>query len=284
MNQPDAARPTPGQHRRWFDEFVARPLPPDVTAHDARFGGVAAIEVAVEPVTSSTTVLYFHGGGYMVGSARSGAPLAAELVRRIGGRGYSVEYRLAPEHPYPAAVNDAAAAYAALLATGVAPGEVVLAGDSAGGGLVMATLLTARDRGLAQPAAAVLFSPWGDLTASGASTKTKANVDPVLTPDSLTWYADHYVPAAARTDPLVSPVFADLAGLPPMLIQVGSHEILLDDALRLASRAAHHDVEVTLEVVAGAPHVFQNQFGDQPEADAALDRAGEYLRCRLRRR
>jgi monoterpene epsilon-lactone hydrolase len=259
-------------------------LPPDVTAHDARFGGVAAIEVAVEPVTSSTTVLYFHGGGYMVGSARSGAPLAAELVRRIGGRGYSVEYRLAPEHPYPAAVNDAAAAYAALLATGVAPGEVVLAGDSAGGGLVMATLLTARDRGLAQPAAAVLFSPWGDLTASGASTKTKANVDPVLTPDSLTWYADHYVPAAARTDPLVSPVFADLAGLPPMLIQVGSHEILLDDALRLASRAAHHDVEVTLEVVAGAPHVFQNQFGDQPEADAALDRAGEYLRCRLRRR
>lgn len=282
MNQPVNARPTPEQHRRWYDEFVARPLPPEVTARQTPLGSTPTIEVSVEPVTSAAVVLYFHGGGYMVGSARSGAPLAAELARRVGGRAYSVEYRLAPEHPYPAAVDDAIAAYTGLLATGVQPRDIALAGDSAGGGLVMATLLAARARGLAQPAAAVVFSPWVDLSASGASVRTKVDVDPVLTPDSLAWYADHYLPTGDPTDPLVSPVFAHLASLPPLLIQVGSHEILLDDAVRLARQAAHHDVEVTLDVVPGVPHVFQHQFAELPEADAALDRAGAFLRSRLR--
>ena len=243
------------EHRKRFDEFAIVPYPPDVTAREVTLGGVGAIELAIagsaatntaatNTAAEGVTVLYFHGGGYVVGSARTGARLAAELARRGGGRALSVDYRLAPEHPHPAAVQDAIAAYAGLLDSGADPARVVLAGDSAWGGLAVAALLAARDRGLPQPAACVVFSPWADITRSGASYRGKDSADALFSYDAISWYAGKYVPAGDQSAPLASPVSASLAGLPPLLIQVGSHEVLLDDSLRLAANAARDDVEV----------------------------------------
>lgn len=165
------------EHRKAFDAFAIRPYPADVVAVDVSLGGVGAIELTVAGHAPDPAVLYFHGGGYVAGSARAGTHLAAELARRAGGRALSVDYRLAPEHPHPAAAEDGLAAYAGLLESGVSPSRVLVAGDSAGGGLAVATLLAARDRGLPQPAAVAVFSPWADISRSGASMRTKDGAD-----------------------------------------------------------------------------------------------------------
>jgi epsilon-lactone hydrolase len=273
------------EHRKMFDGFALQPYPADVTAAEVSLGGVRAIELRVSegaaenPVRSD--VLYFHGGGYAAGSARTGTHLAAELARRAGGRALSVDYRLAPEHPYPAAVEDGLAAYAGLLESGAAPSRVVLAGDSAGGGLAVATLLAARERGLPQPAAVAVFSPWADISRSGASMRTKDGTDPLFSYAAMGWYADRYLPNGDRSAPLASPVFGSLGGLPPLLIQVGSHEVLLDDAVRLAAAAARDDVDVTLRVAAEGTHVFQLYFGALDEADEALDEVARFFRRHL---
>ena len=275
------------EHRKTFDGFALQPYPADVSAAEVSLGGVRAIELTVEghaagdPVRS-VDVLYFHGGGYVAGSARTGTHLAAELARRAGGRALSVDYRLAPEHPYPAAVEDGLAAYAGLLESGARPGRVVLAGDSAGGGLAVATLLAARERGLPQPAAVAVFSPWADISRSGASMRTKDGTDPLFSYAAMGWYADKYIPNGDRSAPLASPVFGTLAGLPPMLIQVGSHEVLLDDAVRLAAAAGRDDVDVTLRVAPEGTHVFQLYFGALDEADEALDEVARFFRRHLR--
>ena len=266
-----------------LDGFALQPYPADVSAAEVNLGGVRAIELTVEghaagdPVRS-VDVLYFHGGGYVAGSARTGTHLAAELARRAGGRAYSVDYRLAPEHPYPAAVEDGLAAYAGLLESGARPGRVVLAGDSAGGGLAVATLLAARERGLPQPAAVAVFSPWADISRSGASMRTKDGTDPLFSYAAMGWYADKYIPNGDRSAPLASPVFGTLGGLPPLLIQVGSHEVLLDDAVRLAAAAGRDDVDVTLRVAPEGTHVFQLYFGALDEADEALDEVARFFR------
>jgi epsilon-lactone hydrolase len=265
------------EHRKGFDSFAVAPYPADVAAREVTLGGVGAIELTVAGSTGPVTVLYFHGGGYVVGSARTGARLAAEIARRAAGRALSVDYRLAPEHPYPAAVEDGLAAYAGLLDSGTDPRHVVVAGDSAGGGLAIATLLAAREQGLAQPAAVVVFSPWADITRSGPSMRAKDGVDALFTYDAIGWYADKYLPAGDRSVPLASPVFASLAGLPPLLIQVGSHEVLVDDSVRLAASAARDDVEATLHVLQAAPHVPQNRFGQVAEADDALDEVARFI-------
>ncbi|MGY0388084.1 alpha/beta hydrolase [Nocardioides sp. WG-D5] len=265
--------------RAGFDAGQTRPLPDEAGARAITIGGIPGLELYRD--ATEGTLLYLHGGGYVVGSARTGASLADGLAGRAGLRAISIDYRLAPEAPYPAAVDDGLAAYRGLLDAGVEPDRLVLAGDSAGGGLTMATLLAARSAGLPQPAAAVLFSPWTDLTLSGATIETKLDADPLFDRAALEWFARRYLGSADPTDPLISPVFADLAGLPPLLIQVGSHEVLLDDSLRLAARAAEADVEVILEVGAELPHVFQNQTGSLDEADAALDRASRFLSERL---
>jgi monoterpene epsilon-lactone hydrolase len=270
------------EHRKMFDGFALQPYPADVTAAEVTLGGVGGVELTVDGHAPDNTVLYFHGGGYVAGSARTGTHLAAELARRTGGRALSVDYRLAPEHPYPAAVDDGLAAYAGLLESGASPGRVLLAGDSAGGGLAVATLLAARERGLRQPAAVAVFSPWADVTCSGASMRSKDGTDPLFSYAAMGWYAGRYIPNGDRSAPLASPVFASLEGLPPLLIQVGSHEVLLDDAVRLAANAGRDDVDVTLQVAPEGTHVFQLHFGALDEADEALDEVARFARRHYR--
>ncbi|MFG2785358.1 alpha/beta hydrolase fold domain-containing protein [Streptomyces prunicolor] len=217
-----------------------------------------------------------------VDDAAGAAGPASEVGRRTGAKVYSVDYRLAPEHPYPAAVDDALAAYEALLDNGIAPSDIVLAGESADGGLVVATLVNARDRGLPLPAAAYVMSPYADLTLAGASIDTRRAADPLLSRELLEPRVTDYTAGQDPALALISPVFADLSGLPPLLIQVGSHEVLLDDAVRLAQQAAGADVSVTLDVTPGVPHVFQAYGPLLDEATAALERAGQFLTARLR--
>jgi acetyl esterase/lipase len=270
-----------GEQRRLLRELTAsQPLPGDVSIAEGTLGGVPTVEVAVEGNDGRSVVLYFHGGVYVLGDAVSAAELASQIVRRTKGKAISVDYRLAPEHPYPAAVEDALAAYEGLLES-TDPGDIVLAGESAGGGLAIATLVNARDRGLPLPAAVLVMSPYADLTLAGASLETKAEVDVLMSRENLVPRIADYVSGQDPAHPLISPIFADLSGLPPMIVQVGSHEILLDDAIRLARQAAIADVEVVLEVTPGMPHVFQGFHPLIDEAGAALDRAGQFLSERL---
>jgi epsilon-lactone hydrolase len=223
-------------------------------------------------------ILYFHGGVYVIGSAAASVPLVGDLVRRAGAKAFTVDYRLAPEHPYPAAVEDAQAAYEGLLGQGIDPGRIALSGESAGGGLAVATLLALREAGIPMPSCAFLMSPYADLTLSGETLADKQTADPLLTPEGLRLRIADYVAGADAADPHISPVFGDLGGLPPLLIQVGSHEILLSDAVRLAARAATADVPVTLEVTPGVAHVFQAYAALLDEAAEALDRASDFLK------
>ncbi len=268
--------------RAAFEETMKNvPVPDDVEQRPLALGGVDAIEVTIPGADASKVVLYFHGGVYAIGSASAAVPLVAEIVRRTGVRAISVDYRLAPEHPFPAAVDDARATYEGLLELGVDPGNVALAGESAGGGLAMAVLVGLRDDGLPLPCCAFLMSPYVDLTLSGDTLLRKESTDPILTPAGLRLRVPDYVGDADAADPLISPVFADLQGIPPLLIQVGSHEILLSDATTLATRAATADVRVTLDATPGVPHVFQGFAAVLDEGDAALDRAATFLREHL---
>jgi monoterpene epsilon-lactone hydrolase len=255
------------------------PIGGDVRTSEIAVRGVGAVEVAVDGNDSANVVLYFHGGVYVIGSAAASLPLAADLARRTRAKVVSVDYRLAPEHPYPAAIEDAKAAYQGLLAQGVDPSNIAVSGESAGGGLAAALLLAMRDAGLPLPSSAFLMSPMTDLTLSGNTITEKETVDPLFTGDALRRRIPDYVGAADPSDPYISPVFGDLRGLPPMLIQVGSHEILLSDAIRLAARGAEDDVAMTLDVTPGVPHVFQGYAAILEEGDAALNRAAEFLRA-----
>lgn len=262
--------------RTHFATLFTRSLPADVAMTETTLGGRPALELR-NTTPGEDTLLYFHGGGFVVGSARSTAHLPAALLSHLSGRAVSLDYRLAPEHPFPAAPDDCLAAYRELLDSGADRRRLVLAGDSAGAALAVATMLRARDAGLPLPAAAVLFSPAVDLTLSGASVRSKNGVDPIFTPADLAWLFEQYVDGTEARE--ASPLFAELTGLPPLLIQVGSSELLLDDAVRLAGRAAADEVDVTLEVAPRQVHVFQH--AESPEALAALDRAGRFLNTHI---
>lgn len=268
--------------RTFYASFGRMPLPDGTHVTETALGGVPALDIAVPQADGDAGVLlYLHGGGYAIGSARTGVPLAAALADRARLRAWSLDYRLAPEHPFPAAVDDALAAYRALI-DDTDPARVVLAGDSAGGGLALATVLAARTAGLPLPAAAVAFSGWFDLTLSGPSLTGKESVDPVFDTADIREYAGTYLPEdSAAGSPLASPLFADLHGLPPLLLQVGSQEVLLDDSTRLAARAAAADVEVVLEAYPGSAHVFQHQHATDPAAARALDTAAAFLARQL---
>jgi acetyl esterase/lipase len=268
------------EQRAIFHEMIASvPLPEDVKTTPGRLGGVPVVTVETPASDPSAVLLYFHGGAYALGSAADSVGLAADVARRAGARAISVDYRLAPENPYPAAVDDAVAAYRALLDDGTPSSRIGIVGESAGGGLVIATLVALKDAGLPQPSSAVVFSPWTDLTLSGDSLVGKADVDPALTAQGLRTRARDYLRETDPASPLASPIFADLTGLAPLFIQAGSHEILLDDAVRLAARAAEHDVPVDLQVWPQVPHVFQGFAALLDEADAALQAAAAFTRA-----
>ena len=270
------------EQRRLLRELIsAQPLPADVTVTAAALGGVPTAEITVDGIEPRHVVLYFHGGVYVIGDAFLAADLASQVGRRTQAKVISVDYRLAPEHPYPAAVDDALAAYEALLHNGIAPSDIAFAGESAGGGLAIATLVNARDHGLPLPAAAFVMSPYADLTLAGTTMETRREVDPLLSREALQARVTDYTAGQDAALGLISPVFADLSGLPPLIIQAGTHEVLLDDALRLARQAATADVEVTLDITPGVPHVFQAYYPILDEAAAALDRAGQFLSAHL---
>jgi epsilon-lactone hydrolase len=269
------------QRRQLRELLSAQPLPAEVTVTPAALGGVPTAEITVDGIEPRHVVLYFHGGVYVMGDAFLAADLASQVGRRASAKVISVDYRLAPEHPYPAAVDDALAAYEALLQGGTAPSGIAFAGESAGGGLAIATLVNARDHGLPLPAAAFVMSPYADLTLSGGTMETKRDADPLLSPQALQARVPDYTSGHDAALGLISPVFAELSGLPPLIIQAGTHEVLLDDAIRLARQAATADVEVTLDITPGVPHVFQAYHPILDEAAAALDRAGRLLSAHL---
>jgi monoterpene epsilon-lactone hydrolase len=270
------------EQRRLLRELLsAQPLPADVTVAEAALGGVRTAEITVDGIEPRHIVMYFHGGVYVLGDAFLAADLASQVGRRTSAKVISLDYRLAPEHPYPAAVDDTLTAYEALLRNGTAASDIAFAGESAGGGLAIATLVDARDNGLPLPAAALLMSPYVDLTLAGATMETKHGADPLLSPEALRARVTDYT---AGQDPglgLISPLFAELSGLPPLMIQAGSHEVLLDDAIRLAGVAASADVEITLDITPGVPHVFQAYHPILEEAVEALERAGQFLSAQL---
>lgn len=271
---PDA----PMEKRRAGMEKVAERVPADISCAPVNAGGVEAQWISAPDADPSRVILYLHGGGYTAGSINTHRATIARLSRAAGARALALNYRLAPEHPFPAALEDATAAYRWLLAQGIAPGRIVIAGDSAGGGLTIATLVALRDAKQPLPAAAVPISPWTDLAASGDSLRTRAARDPMVQPEPLRDMARVYLGKTDPKNPLASPLYANYEGLPPMLIQVGDAEILLDDATRVAHKAKAAGVKVELEVWDDMIHVWHVFAKLLPEAQQAIDRIGRYVR------
>ncbi len=257
---------TVGIERTWVEGLQSDWLTPaaasDGTAVDAR-------------------LLYLHGGGYICGSFASHRGLVGNLAQACGVRTLMPEYRLAPEYPFPAALEDSLRVYRHLLDDGVAPHRLVLGGESAGGGLAIATLLALKDEGLPLPAAAFVLSPWTDLAATGESLHTRARQDPWFEPEGVAVAAAFYIGDESNTNPLISPLYGDLSGLPPLLIHVGDYEILRDDSTRLAEKALAAGVDVTLRVWEGMWHVFQSLAGRVPEARESVDEVGAWVQSRL---
>ena len=257
-------------------EASALPIDPSVTMRECEVNGVPGIWFEPEGAHPTRVILYFHGGGFMFGTPRNSGHLIARLAREAGARCLGLDYRLSWQAPFPAALTDAVRAYRWLLADGVDPAHLALAGDSAGGGLVVTVLAALRDADDPLPAAGVLTSAWTDLAVTGESARTVD--DPVATATGLRMLADGYLRGADPTDPLASPLYADLAGLPPLLVQVGTQEVLLDDSLRLAARARDAGVDVTLEVLDGVIHIWQYYGPDLPETRESEARAGAFIR------
>jgi monoterpene epsilon-lactone hydrolase len=244
-------------------------------------GGVPAHWLAAPGADAGRVLLFLHGGGFQMGSLRSDGELAARLARASGMRVLFPEYRLAPEHPFPAAIDDVRTAWRWLRTDqDLTARSMAVAGDSAGGGLTIALLVAIRDAGEALPAAAALMTPTVDLTYSGASMTERAGQDPISTPAMLRQFAADYLAGADPKTPLASPLFASLAGLPPLLVQAGTADLLFSDSERLAAAAAQAGVDVTLQIGQGLPHVYQTMVST-PEAAEATDRIGKFLRARV---
>jgi monoterpene epsilon-lactone hydrolase len=258
------------------------PVPGDVRVSDVLAGGVPSHWLDAPGVDSGKVLVFLHGGGLQFGSLASDGELAARLGRAAGTRVLFVDYRLAPEHPFPAAINDLRAVWAWLVRdAGFDPSSLAVAGDSAGGGLCASLLVAIRKEPDRMPAAAVLMSPTVDLTNSGASMTERVAEDPISTPALLARLAADYLDGADPRTPLASPLFGDLRGLPPLLVQVGTSDLLLSDSQRLAIAATNAGVDVRLEVGEGLPHVYQLMLGT-PEAAEATERIGTFLREHLR--
>lgn len=281
-SRPVAEGATHQEMRAGFETMAGMfPMPPGASHRELDAGGVPAEWVRGASSGDARAILYLHGGGYVVGSPRTHRALAARIAEASGARALVIDYRLAPEHAHPAAVEDATAAYRWLLEEGADPARTIVAGDSAGGGLTIAALVALRDAGTPLPAAAVCLSPWVDLECVGASMTARAEQDAMVQKQGLLDLARAYLGGLDPRTPLAAPLHADLAGLPPLLVQVGTAEVLLDDATRLAERAAAAGVDVTLEPWEEMIHVWHIFGGMLPEADEAIARIGEFARKRL---
>ena len=258
-------------------------LPPDVLVEPVDARGVPAEWTSTPAADGRRVVLFLHGGGYVSGSLKSHRHMVAQAGRAARARTLAIDYRLAPEHPFPAALDDALDGYRFLLASGIAPARIALAGESAGGGLALATALSLREAGLPLPGCLWLSSPWVDLALTGSSIAAKATVDPLLSRAYLAELASLYLAGADPRDPLVSPIYAALTGLPPTLIQVGSAEILLDDATRLAAAAGAADVSVVLEVWPHMIHAWHLFYQEVADGRRSLARAGTFIHTHLGR-
>lgn len=279
---PAAPPPTLHELRRAFSPSGSHlPVPDDVDVSEVSAGGVAARWFRSPGADTAHAVLFLHGGGYCLGSTRSHGELIARVARASGIQVLALDYRLAPEHPFPAAVDDVRAAWLWLRHQQELPARsCAVVGDSAGGGLALSLLVTVGEADEDQPGAVALLSPWTDLTLSGESVTARAEDDPLLTPGLLAHLAGDYLAGADARSPLASPLFADLTGFPPLLVQVGTAEILLSDSERLARSAARAGVEVTLQVEDGAPHVYQSMH-EVNRARESTDKIGAFLRHHL---
>jgi acetyl esterase/lipase len=257
------------------------PVPEGMEIEPAKVGGIAGEWARGRRARRDAAVLYLHGGGYVVGSPKSHRHLAAALSEASGLSLFVPDYRLAPEHPFPAAVDDAVAAYKGLLESGLSPARLAIAGDSAGGGLTIATLVALRDRKIPLPACAVGISPWTDLSQGGEAYRTRLKRDPMISKDGLDAMAAAYLAGADAKTPLASPLFADLAGLPPLLLQVGTEEALYDDTVGLKQRAEAAGVEVSAESWGGMMHVWHIFHPILSEGRDAIARVGSYLKSRI---
>lgn len=276
LGGPDASI---AHRRRQAAVFAANqpPLPAGVSATATTLGGVAAERIEVADGAGPGVFLHLHGGGYVMGAPADSRGFTTALALATGARVVSVDYRLAPEHRFPAAVDDALAAYRGLVEAGTPPGAIAVGGESAGGGLAVALLLAIRGAGLPQPACAVAMSPWADLACAGASHETCAARDPLLTRAVLLEMAEAYLDGHDALDPLASPMRADLSGLAPLLIQVGADEVLRDDAVELAARARACGVTADLEVWPEMIHVWQMFGAALPEAGQAIERIARFV-------
>jgi acetyl esterase/lipase len=267
--------------RTWYlytEDFV---IPAPITPRADRLGGIAAEWLSRPGASDGHAVLYLHGGGYVCGSIRSHRPITSELAKTFKGSVVSLDFRLAPEHPFPAAVEDAVSGYLALLERGFASGAIAIAGDSAGGGLTVATIAALRQRGLALPGAAWVISPWSDLTHSGETITSNQATDPIVFKTAIDTSRDLYLAGAGHANPLATASAGNFAGFPPLLIQVAATEILLDDAIRLARLAALENVAVTLDVWPGMVHAWHLFARDLGEAREATAQAARWLNARL---
>jgi len=258
-------------------EDIAVQVEPDVKVEPLRANGVDAEWIIAPGAAGDRAVLYLHGGGYVMGSLKTHRDLMGRISRAARARVLGLNYRLAPEHPFPAAVDDAVAGYRFLLSQGLRTARMAVVGDSAGGALTLATLVSVRDAGLALPAAAVCLSPWVDLEGTGESMKTRLHVDPIASPQGTHLLAQAYLAGKSPRTPLAAPLYADLKGLPPLLIQVGDHETLLDDSTRVAENARAAGVKVTLEIWPEMIHVWQAFASFLPEGQQAVDGIGKFI-------
>jgi salicylate hydroxylase len=270
--------------REAYDRFLTTnfPLPAGFDAIEHELADVKAFRVSAKEARSDNVVLHFHGGGYLIGSAKGSLEYASRLATAVDGVCYTIDYRLAPEHPYPAAIDDAVAAYRALLGRGIPASSILLSGESAGGGLAVAVVLALRMAGDALPAGILAVAPFADLTLSGESVRTFNGDDPAANRDLLTFMGASYFQGHEPKDPLVSPLFGDLSSLPPLFVTATQGEVLLSDATRLAERAQKSGVDVTLRLVEDSVHVY-TVFPFLPETKSTMDEIAHWARRNLRR-
>jgi epsilon-lactone hydrolase len=278
----DGGSPSLADMRAGYDAWgLAFPLPEGGTCEAITLGGVPTDRIVLPDSDHTQALLYFHGGGYGIGSAKSHRHLVGQLCNASGFVGYNVDYRLAPEVAFPGAVDDALAAYRGLLEQGIAPRNIIIAGDSAGGGLTLACALAIKAAGLPQPAGLFPISPWANLTQTGSSYELKADLDFICNKPDLQNWADLYLAGGDATNPLVSPVYGDFTGIATMLIHVGSAEVLLSDALKIAEVAGLADVSVELFIAPDMPHVFHYMWAQLTLGRSAIVDAGAWMKARV---